>query len=176
MAEIASVGGGWFSLGTAAYPEGRPGTSSSELTDLLLAKQDLCSWAVTQLCFSGPVLSTYLTELRAAGVCAPRLGRCAGRRAPHPADLPRSPDRGGPVAAVRPTVPDRGGGGSLVRSVLAPSSYDPHRWSDPSWIRALRRPPRVQLQRCSVGSPEPSMLTPERLAVNSLREGAPAPS
>ncbi|MBE0008524.1 MULTISPECIES: methylenetetrahydrofolate reductase [unclassified Arthrobacter] len=125
MADIASLGGGWFSLGTAAYPEGRPGTSSSELTDLLLAKQDLCSWAVTQLCFSGPVLSTYLTELRAAGVWLPVWAGVPGAvRRTRLISLAARIGVGPSLRFAQRSLTGAGGG-SLVRSVLAPSSYDP---------------------------------------------------
>lgn len=125
MADIASLGGGWFALGTAAYPEGRPGASSSELTDLLLAKQDLCSWAVTQLCFSGPVLSAYLTELRAAGVSLPVWAGVPGavRRARLISLAARIGV--GPSLRFAQRSLTGAGGRSLVRSVLAPSSYDP---------------------------------------------------
>ncbi|MBP2214864.1 methylenetetrahydrofolate reductase [Arthrobacter sp. CAN_C5] len=125
MADIASLGGGWFALGVAAYPEGRPGASPPELTDLLLAKQDLCSWAVTQLCFSGPLLSTYLKELRAAGVSLPVWAGVPG--AVRRARLISLAARIGVGPSLRFAQRSLSGeqGGSLVRSVLTPSSYDP---------------------------------------------------
>ncbi|MHA7140188.1 methylenetetrahydrofolate reductase [Arthrobacter sp. Sr33] len=123
--DIASIGGGSFVLGAAAYPEGRPGASAGELTDLLLAKQELCSWAVTQLCFSGPVLAAYVAELRTAGITLPLW-----------AGVPGAVDRArlislaarigvGPSLKFARRSLTGTGGGSLVRSVLAPSSYDP---------------------------------------------------
>ncbi|MBG6179214.1 methylenetetrahydrofolate reductase [Arthrobacter sp. CAN_A1] len=125
MEDISSVGAGSFALGTAAYPEGRPGASAAELTDLLLAKQDLCSWAVTQLCFSGPVLDAYVTGLRAAGVTLPVWAGVPGtvRRTKLISLAARIGV--GPSLKFAQRSLTGAGGGSLVRSVLAPSSYDP---------------------------------------------------
>lgn len=125
MEDIASIGGGSFGLGAAAYPEGRPGASAAELTDLLLAKQELCSWAVTQLCFSGPVLADYLTGLRAAGMTLPVWAGVPG--AVGRARLISLAARigVGPSLKFARRSLTGAGGGSLVRGVLAPSSYDP---------------------------------------------------
>ncbi|MHA7275877.1 methylenetetrahydrofolate reductase [Arthrobacter sp. Hz1] len=123
--DITSLGGGSFRLGTAAYPEGRPGASATELTDLLLKKQDLCSWAVTQLCFSGPVLDTYLSELRTAGVTLPVWAGVPGAvRRSRLISLAARIGVGPSLKFARRSL-SGAGGGSLVRSVLAPSSYDP---------------------------------------------------
>lgn len=125
MTDIASLGASWFALGTAAYPEGRPGASQQELTELLLAKQDLCAWAVTQLCFSGPVLSTYLTELRAAGVSLPVWAGVPGAvRRTRLISLAARIGVGPSLGFAQRSLTGAGGG-SLVRSFLAPSSYDP---------------------------------------------------
>ncbi|GAA1111808.1 methylenetetrahydrofolate reductase [Arthrobacter flavus] len=125
MEDITSISGGTFALGAAAYPEARPGASAAELTDVLLAKQDLCSWAVTQLCFSGPALVAYAAELRTAGVTLPVWAGVPG--AVGRARLISLAARigVGPSLKFARRSMTGAGGGSLVRGVLGPSSYDP---------------------------------------------------
>ena len=125
MEDTASMGSGFFTLGTAAYPEGRPGASAAELTDLLLTKQDLCSWAVTQLCFSGPVLADYLDDLHAAGITLPVWAGVPGAVGRSKLISLAARIGVGPSLRFARRSLTGAGGGSLVRSVLAPSSYDP---------------------------------------------------
>ncbi|WP_323959845.1 methylenetetrahydrofolate reductase [Arthrobacter sp. JZ12] len=119
LEELAGTGS--FRLGFAAYPEGHPAIPEPELTQLLLKKQEYGDWAVTQMCFSAPVLSDYLARIRADGFTLPvwagvpgqvrrtRLVALAGR------------------IGVGPSLKFAKRSGSLLRSVLAPSSYDPTR-------------------------------------------------
>ena len=119
MEEIASTGG--FEIGFAAYPEGHPTVPEPELTQLLLKKQELGSWAVTQMCFSGEALDSYVTRLRSDGVTVPMWAGVPGRvRRTRLISLAAR-------IGVGPSLKFAGRSGSLLRSVLAPSSYDPSR-------------------------------------------------
>ncbi len=117
MEDIASLSG--LSIGMAAYPEGHPTVEEAELTGLLLKKQELATWAVTQMCFSGPVLATYVDTLRAAGVTLPIWAGVPGavRRT-------RLISLAGRIG-VGPSLKFAQRSGSLLRNVVAPSSYDP---------------------------------------------------
>ena len=119
MEEIAGTGG--FETGFAAYPEGHPTVPEPELTELLLKKQELGSWAVTQMCFSGDVLSDYITRLRSSGVTVPVWAGVPGR-----VRRTRLISLAGRIG-VGPSLKFAKRSGSLLRSVLAPSSYDPSR-------------------------------------------------
>ncbi|WP_458116075.1 methylenetetrahydrofolate reductase [Arthrobacter sp. D2-10] len=117
MEEIAEVGG--FDTGFAAYPEGHPSIPEPELTQLLLKKQQLGSWAVTQMCFSGDVLNRYVARLRSDGVTVPVWAGVPGR-----VRRTRLIALAGRIG-VGPSLKFAKRSGSLLRSVLAPSSYDP---------------------------------------------------
>lgn len=119
MEEIAEIGG--FTTGFAAYPEGHPSIPEPELTQLLLKKQLLGGWAVTQMCFSGEVLNQYVTRLRSDGVTVPVWAGVPGR-----VRRTRLIALAGRIG-VGPSLKFARRSGSLLRSVLAPSSYDPSR-------------------------------------------------
>lgn len=119
MEEIAGIGG--FETGFAAYPEGHPTVPEPELTQLLLKKQELGGWAVTQMCFSGEVLGDYITRLRSDGVTVPVWAGVPGR-----VRRTRLISLAGRIG-VGPSLKFARRSGSLLRTVLAPSSYDPSR-------------------------------------------------
>ncbi|NJC24161.1 methylenetetrahydrofolate reductase (NADPH) [Arthrobacter pigmenti] len=119
MEEIAGLG--LFELGVAAYPEGHPSVQEPELTQLLLKKQELAGWAVTQMCFSGPVLGEYLDRLRSDGVTLPVWAGIPGR-----VRRTRLVSLAGRIG-VGPSLKFAQRSGSLLRNVLAPSSYNPAR-------------------------------------------------
>lgn len=119
MEEITELGG--FRLGVSAYPEGHPTVPEPELTQLLLKKQELAEWAVTQMCFSGPVLGEYMARLRSDGVTLPVWAGVPGR-----VRRTRLVSLAGRIG-VGPSLKFARRSGSLLRSVLAPSSYDPAR-------------------------------------------------
>jgi methylenetetrahydrofolate reductase (NADPH) len=119
MEEIAEIGG--FELGFAAYPEGHPTIPEPELTQLLLKKQQLGSWAVTQMCFSGGTLGDYVHRLRGDGVTVPVWAGVPGR-----VRRTRLLSLAGRIG-VGPSLKFARRSGSLLRTVLAPSSYDPSR-------------------------------------------------
>jgi hypothetical protein len=54
LADIAEYTGGSITAGIAGYPEGHPSVSGLDLLDALLAKQQLATHVVTQMCFSAP--------------------------------------------------------------------------------------------------------------------------
>lgn len=117
MEDLAEIGG--FEAGFAAYPEGHPTIVEPELTELLLRKQELGSWAVTQMCFSGDVLTDYVGRLRADGVTVPVWAGVPGR-----VRRTRLIALAGRIG-VGPSLKFAQRSGSLLRTVLAPSSYDP---------------------------------------------------
>lgn len=119
MEELAGMGG--FEMGVAAYPEGHPTLQEPELTQLLLKKQELAGWAVTQMCFSGEVLGDYVNRLRSDGVTLPVWAGVAGR-----VRRTRLVSLAGRIG-VGPSLKFAQRSGSLLRNILAPSSYDPGR-------------------------------------------------
>lgn len=119
MEEIADIGG--FQTGFAVYPEGHPTIPEPELTQLMLTKQELGAWAVTQMCFSGEVLSDYITRLRSDGVMVPIWAGVPGR-----VRRTRLVSLAGRIG-VGPSLKFARRSGSLLRTVMAPSSYDPSR-------------------------------------------------
>lgn len=117
LEDLAEIGG--FDTGFAAYPEGHPTIAEPELTELLLRKQEFGSWAVTQMCFSGEVLTDYVGRIRADGVTVPVWAGVPGR-----VRRTRLLALAGRIG-VGPSLKFAQRSGSLLRSVLAPSSYDP---------------------------------------------------
>lgn len=117
LEDLAEMGG--FNVGFAAYPEGHPTVAEPELTELLLRKQEFGSWAVTQMCFSGAVLTDYVERLRGDGVTVPVWAGVPGR-----VRRTRLIALAGRIG-VGPSLKFAQRSGSLLRSVLAPSSYDP---------------------------------------------------
>lgn len=117
MESLAEIGG--FELGVAAYPEGHPTVPEPELTELLLRKQELARWAVTQMCFSGPVLREYMHRLRADGVTLPVWAGVPGR-----VRRTRLISLAGRIG-VGPSLKFAQRSGPLLWNVMASSSYDP---------------------------------------------------
>ncbi|PYI69474.1 methylenetetrahydrofolate reductase [Arthrobacter livingstonensis] len=78
MREIADLAGNDMRIGVAGYPEGHPSISDSQLMDSLLAKQELASYVVTQMCFSAETISRYMAGLRSEGVLLPIWAGVAG--------------------------------------------------------------------------------------------------
>lgn len=117
LEELAGIGR--FELGFAAYPEGHPTVPEPELTQLLLKKQELGNWAVTQMCFSGEILADYAAQLRSDGFVLPVWAGVPG-----PVRRTRLISLAGRIG-VGPSLRFARRSGPLVRSVLGPSSYDP---------------------------------------------------
>jgi methylenetetrahydrofolate reductase (NADPH) len=78
LREIAEISGGQLAVGIAGYPEGHPGVGHLQLLESLLAKQELASSAVTQMCFSADRIHSYVAMLRREGVTLPVLAGVAG--------------------------------------------------------------------------------------------------
>ena len=71
LEDIAQYSSGMMRAGVAGYPEGHPLVSPLDLLDGLLAKQDLASHVVTQMCFSAGKIHDYAALLRREGVHLP---------------------------------------------------------------------------------------------------------
>lgn len=71
LEDIAWYSGGAVRAGVAGYPEGHPGMGRGAGLDALLAKQDLASYVVTQMCFSAPRILDYAALLNRVGVHLP---------------------------------------------------------------------------------------------------------
>ncbi|WP_427016443.1 methylenetetrahydrofolate reductase [Pseudarthrobacter sp. P1] len=78
MADIAELSAGSMKMGVAGYPEGHPATHGVQLLDELLAKQELASRVVTQMCFSAEAINNYAGLLRREGVRLPVWAGVAG--------------------------------------------------------------------------------------------------
>ena len=78
LREIAEISGGQMAVGVAGYPEGHPGIGPRQLLESLLAKQELASNVVTQMCFSADSIHSYTAMLRREGVMLPVLAGVAG--------------------------------------------------------------------------------------------------
>ncbi|WP_104116527.1 methylenetetrahydrofolate reductase [Arthrobacter sp. B1805] len=125
MEDVAELSGGALRIGIAVYPEGHPGTDEEELARILLGKQELASWCVTQLCFSPDTLRAYPSQLRRQGITLPvwagipgpvrmsRLLRLAGRIGV------------GPSLGFLRRSAGSANAGSVVRQLLSSASYDP---------------------------------------------------
>jgi methylenetetrahydrofolate reductase (NADPH) len=71
LRDMAEIGHRIEDVGVAAHPEGHPHADEAELLRLLLAKQPLATYLVTQMCFDPGVLIAWLLRMRAAGVTLP---------------------------------------------------------------------------------------------------------
>lgn len=71
LRDMAEIGHRIEDVGVAAHPEGHPHTDDAELLRLLLAKQPLATYLVTQMCFDPSVLIAWLKRMRGAGVTLP---------------------------------------------------------------------------------------------------------
>ena len=78
LRDIVEISGGQMAVGVAGYPEGHPGIGSPQLLESLLAKQELASSVVTQMCFSADRIRSYTAMLRREGVTLPVLAGIAG--------------------------------------------------------------------------------------------------
>lgn len=125
MEDIADLSGGAVRIGIAVYPEGHPGTSEDELLRTVLAKQELASWCVTQLCFSPDTLRAYPSDLRRQGVTLPVWAGIPGPvRVSRLLRLAGSIGVGPSLGFLRRSA---GGAntGSVVRQLLSQASFDP---------------------------------------------------
>ena len=71
LRDLADIGHEFRHLGVAAYPEGHPDIDDKVLFEALLAKQELATYMVTQMCFDAQTLVKWLTEVRRRGVTLP---------------------------------------------------------------------------------------------------------
>lgn len=71
LRDLAETGHRFEDIGVAAHPEGHSLVGGRELLDLLLEKQGLASYLVTQMCFDASAISAWLLEIRRAGVALP---------------------------------------------------------------------------------------------------------
>jgi methylenetetrahydrofolate reductase (NADPH) len=71
LRDMAEIGHAIEDVGVAAHPEGHPHADESELLRVLLAKQPLATYLVTQMCFDSAALIGWLRRVRAAGVTLP---------------------------------------------------------------------------------------------------------
>jgi methylenetetrahydrofolate reductase (NADPH) len=78
LEDIAQYSSGMMRAGVAGYPEGHPLISPVDLLDGLLAKQDLASHVVTQMCFSAVKIHDFAALLRREGVRLPVWAGVAG--------------------------------------------------------------------------------------------------
>jgi len=84
LRDIAEIGHRFEDVGIAAHPEGHPLVDDAELLRLLLEKQPLATYLVTQMCFDPEVLVGWLGRIREAGVTLP-----AWLGLPGVADIPK---------------------------------------------------------------------------------------
>ena len=71
LRELADLGHSFEHIGVAAYPEGHPEIDDKVLFDALVAKQELATYFVTQMCFDPVVLVRWLLQLRSRGISLP---------------------------------------------------------------------------------------------------------
>lgn len=71
LRDMGEIGHAIEDIGVAAHPEGHPQVADAELTRLLLAKQPLATYLVTQMCFDPTALIAWLRRMRDAGVTLP---------------------------------------------------------------------------------------------------------
>lgn len=71
LRDLADIGHGFEDVGIAAHPEGHSLVGKQELLDLLLEKQGLSTYLVTQMCFDARVILDWLKDMRRAGVVLP---------------------------------------------------------------------------------------------------------
>ncbi len=71
LQDMAEIGHNIEDVGIAAYPEGHPLVSDSELLWFLKEKQAFSTYLVTQMCFDPLTLVNWLKDIRNAGVTLP---------------------------------------------------------------------------------------------------------
>ena len=119
LRDIAEIGHRFEDVGIAAHPEGHPLVDDAELLRLLLEKQPLATYLVTQMCFDPEVLVGWLGRIREAGVTLP-----AWLGLPGVADIPKLISlslRIGVGQSVRVLKKQKG----LVRRMLSARPYQP---------------------------------------------------
>ncbi|MEE4147126.1 MAG: methylenetetrahydrofolate reductase [Halieaceae bacterium] len=68
LRELANIGHRFEHIGVAAYPEGHPAIPAEILLASLLAKQELATYMVTQMCFDPALILRWLQSMRTEGV------------------------------------------------------------------------------------------------------------
>jgi methylenetetrahydrofolate reductase (NADPH) len=71
LRDMAEIGHRIEDVGIASHPEGHPKVSAEQLLELLLEKQKIATYLVTQMCFDPKVLIDWLGGIRQAGVSLP---------------------------------------------------------------------------------------------------------
>ena len=71
LRDLADIGHRFEHVGVTAYPEGHPDIDDDVLFDALMAKQELATYCVTQMCFDASVLVNWLAEMRRRGISLP---------------------------------------------------------------------------------------------------------
>jgi methylenetetrahydrofolate reductase (NADPH) len=71
LREMAEIGHDFKHVGVAAYPETHPDIDTGTLLAALLAKQELATYLVTQMCFDAVVLHDWLRDMRERGIELP---------------------------------------------------------------------------------------------------------
>jgi methylenetetrahydrofolate reductase (NADPH) len=68
LRDMAEMGHRIPDVGVTAYPEGHPGIESRVLTEALMAKQELATYFVTQMCFDANLIIHWLERMRGMGL------------------------------------------------------------------------------------------------------------
>jgi methylenetetrahydrofolate reductase (NADPH) len=68
---MAEVGHGIADVGIGAYPDTHPLIGREHLMEVLLEKQDMATYMVTQLCFDAGTIGRWLADVRGRGVALP---------------------------------------------------------------------------------------------------------
>ena len=71
LAAMAEVGHGIPNVGVGAYPDTHPFIDRERLMEVLLAKQPMATYMVTQMCFDAGTIARWLGEVRGRGVALP---------------------------------------------------------------------------------------------------------
>ncbi|MEE1622668.1 methylenetetrahydrofolate reductase [Zafaria sp. Z1313] len=78
LRDIREMAGRTIKLGVAGYPEGHPSVRPPHLLEALVAKQEIASYVVTQMCFSAPKILDFITIIRREGFELPVWAGVAG--------------------------------------------------------------------------------------------------
>jgi methylenetetrahydrofolate reductase (NADPH) len=71
LTAMAEIGHGIPNVGIGAYPDTHPFIDRERLTEVLLQKQPMATYMVTQMCFDARTISRWLGEVRGRGVTLP---------------------------------------------------------------------------------------------------------
>lgn len=119
LRDIADIGHKFEDVGIAAHPEGHPVVDEAGSIRLLVEKQEVSNYLVTQLCFDPVVLIDWLRKIRQAGVTLP-----AWLGLPGVADIPKLISlslRIGVGQSVKVLRKQKG----LVRKMMSATPYQP---------------------------------------------------